>query len=215
MENGTHGGAIMKITLIVEGKTEKAFLPHFRNFLRPRLPIAAMPKIETLPCDGRIPTRDKLRRVVENLLTGPRAADHVVTLTDVYTGTRPPDFQNAQDAKTKMRLWVGPEPRFHPHVAQHDFEAWLIPYWATIQRLAQHNRAAPTGNPELVNHTRPPAHRIQELFEAGGCRDSYIKPRDAGRILRENDLAVAIEQCSELKKFVNTFLTLAGGEALP
>jgi hypothetical protein len=203
----------MKIALIVEGQTEKAFVPFLRSFLRSRLPDS-MPNIDPLPYDGRIPTGEKLQRVVIRLLSGPRAADHVVALTDVYTGARPPEFQDATDAKAKMRQWVGAEPRFHPHAAQYDFEAWLLPYWPSIQRLACHNRACPPGNPEEVNHANPPAHRIRDIFETGRCRDSYIKPRDAGRILRENDLSVAVSRCSELKALVNTILGVCGGEAV-
>jgi hypothetical protein len=196
--------------LIVEGKTEKAFVPHLREFLKARLP-GAMPKLDTVPYDGRIPKEDKLQRVVGNLLRGRNAADHVVALTDVYTGTNPPEFLDAADAKAKMQQWVGNEPRFHPLAAQYDFEAWLLPYWPTIQRLAGHNRTAPAGNPEAVNHNNPPAQRIKEIFEIGRCRDSYVKPRDAGRILRENDLSAAIHQCSELKALVNTILAACGG----
>ena len=203
----------MKITLIIEGKTEKAFLPFLRDFLKPRLPNK-MPKIDPFPFDGRIPTGEKLKRVVGNLLTGQRPADFVIALTDVYTGTQPPEFQDAAHAKAKMRQWVGNEPRFHPHAAQHDFEAWLLPYWTTIQNLAQHNKTAPSGNPEKVNHNNPPAYRIMEIFEVGKCRDSYVKPRDASRILRDNDLSVAVGQCSELKALINTFLSICDGEVI-
>jgi hypothetical protein len=48
-----------------------------------------------------------------------------------------------------------------------------------------------------------------------GCRDSYVKPRDALRILKENDLSVAIGACPELKALVNTIIQLSGGAALP
>ncbi len=203
----------MKISIIVEGKTEKAFLPYLRNFLRPQLP-EKMPRFDVYPYDGRIPTEGKLRRVVENLLQGRNPSEHVIALTDVYTGISPPEFIDAADAKSKMRQWVGPEPRFHPHVAQHDFEAWLLPYWPTIQKLARHNQAAPAGNPENINHNNPPAYRIKDIFERGKCRDSYIKPRDAGRILRENDLQLAINQCAELKAFINTVLAVCGGSVM-
>lgn len=204
----------MKIALIVEGKTEKAFLPHLRLFLQTRLE-GNMPKFDLLPYDGRIPIKDKLKRVVQNLLSGSNAADHVIALTDVYTGSRPPDFTDAVDAKNKMRRWVGAEPRFHPHAAQYDFEAWLLPYWPTIQKLARHNQAAPGINPEKINHENPPAHRIKAIFEAGQCRDSYIKPRDAGRILRDNDLSVSIAQCTELKAFLNTIISICSGTIIP
>jgi Domain of unknown function (DUF4276) len=82
-----------------------------------------------------------------------------------------------------MQQWVGPINGFYPHAAQHDFEAWLLPYWDDIQRLAHHNRTAPSGVPELVNHNKPPSHHIKEIFRTGGRHD-YVKPRDAARILR-------------------------------
>ncbi|MFP4309974.1 MAG: DUF4276 family protein [Desulfococcaceae bacterium] len=139
----------------------------------------------------------------------------MIALTDIYTGASPPDFIGAQDAKNKMRQWVGCERRFHPHAARYDFEAWLLPYWPTIQKLAKHNKGAPGGNPETVNHNNPPAHRIREIFEIGKCRDSYVKPRDAGRILRENNLSTAIDQCSELKSLINTILSVCSEEEIP
>lgn len=204
----------MKIALIVEGKTEKAFIPHLRKLLEHHLQ-GKMPKMQPHIYNGRIPTETKLKRIVQISLSGRNPADHVIALTDVYTGSKPPDFTNAADAKNKMRQWVGSEPRFHPHAAQHDFEAWLLPYWADIQKLAGHKKAAPVGNPETVNHNNPPAHRIKEIFEAGKCRDSYIKPRDANRILSNNDLSMAIAQCAELKAFVNTILSVCGGKVIP
>jgi hypothetical protein len=204
----------LKISIIIEGKTEKAFLPFLRKFLETRL-AGIMPRLDPLPYDGPIPKRDKLRRVVENLFRGRNGADHVIALTDIYTGATPPDFISAQDAKQQMRQWVGKAPRFHPHAAQYDFEAWLLPYWPTIQRLAKHNKAAPAGDPETVDRNNPPSYCIKEIFEIGKCRDSYIKPRDAARILRENDLMVAIDACIELKALVNTILSVCGGEVIP
>ncbi len=198
--------------MIVEGKTEKAFIPHLREYLETHL-AGNMPRLTPYPYDGRIPKEGKLRRVVTGLLRD--RADHVIALTDVYAGDNPPEFQDAVDAKSKMRQWVGNEPCFHPHAAQYDFEAWLLPYWEAIQKLAGHNRAAPPGQPETVNHNNPPAHRIKEVFEIGRCRDSYVKPRDAGRILRDNGLAPAVEQYPELKALVNTILLVCGGQVIP
>ncbi len=147
-----------------------------------------MPRLDMFPYDGRIPKEEKLRRTVEDLLRKGRApADAVIALTDVYTGTS--DFSNATDAKQKMRMWVGQNDKFHPH-------------------------AAPPGQPETVNHNRPPSFHIREIFRIGICRDDYSKPRDGNRILRDKDLAIAAAQCLELKAFLNTILTLSGGAAL-
>ena len=186
-----------------------AFKPHLIAFLQSRL-AGQMPRLDPFLYNGRIPKEGKLKRTVETLLrTG---SDAVIALTDVYTGTN--DFLDAADAKAKMRQWVGPESRFHPHVAQYDFEAWLLPYWDEIKNLAGHNRNAPPGLPETVNHIHPPSYHIKEIFRVGNRRRDYSKPRDANRILRGKDLGVAAVQCPELRAFLNTILTLCGAEPL-
>lgn len=193
----------MRIAIICEGRTESAFKPHLRKFLSARL-AGKMPGLQFDKHDGKIPAHDKLKRIVSNLLdTGRKPSDAVIALTDVY-----PDFENAEQARRVMRQWVGKEPRFHAHVALHDFEAWLLPYWDRIQALAGRNSAPFGANPERIDHGNPPAHRLGRMFEAGKCRDSYKKPRDAGRILRDADLMVSIKACPELKAFVNTILKL-------
>ncbi|MBN3923524.1 DUF4276 family protein [Nostoc sp. NMS4] len=194
----------MKIAILVEGATEVAFKEKLRQFLQTRLG-QQMPRLKFIPQHGRIPKEEKLRRVVENLLTGNNAYDAVIALTDVYTGTN--DFQDAADAKAQMMQWVGNNPRFYPHTALHDFEAWLLPYWKTIQSLAKHNRSAPSGSPETVNHQKPPSYWIKEIFKSGGRQD-YDKPIHGTKILKDNDLMIAIQSCPELKAFVNQIVSL-------
>jgi hypothetical protein len=201
----------MKIALIVEGRTEHVFLPYLRTFLSTRLQNS-MPAIRTHRYDGPIPEGDALKRKVENLLSGPAAVDHVIALTDVYTGTD--KFKDSLDAREKMRKWVGENPHFHPHAAQHDFEAWLLPYWPTIQRLAGSNRKAPAGQPESVNHQKSPAYHLAEVFRTGDHGRAYVKTRDAARILRENDLSIAVTACPQLKELVNTIISINGGQII-
>ena len=206
----------MKIVIIVEGETEKVFLPFLTNFLDARLKNN-MPKLHPHVYNGRIPKEDKLKRIVNYHRCGKNAADYVIALTDVYTGPNNKEFKDAADAKAKMRSWVGNEPWFFPHAAQYDFEAWLLPYWDTVQKLAGHNLKVPGANPENVNHDKPPSFWLKEIFKTDDCRGSYIKTRDAGRILRENknDLLKSINSCAELKALVNTILTICGGEIIP
>ena len=188
--------------------TEKAFKPHLRAFLATRLE-AKMPRLDMFLYDGRIPKGEDLRRTIKNLLSGRQASDAVIALTDVYTGTN--DFVDAADAKAKMRQWAGDNKLFYPHAAQYEFEAWLLPYWEDIQKLAGHNRRAPTGKPEAVNHNHPPSDHLRDIYRIGKRRDAYSKPRDAHRILQGKDLAIAAAQCPELKAFLNTILTLCSG----
>jgi hypothetical protein len=123
------------------------------------------------------------------------------------------DVKDAADAKNKMRHWVGQEPRFYPHAAQHDFEAWLLPFWDEIKKITGCSQGAPGGNPELVNHQSPPSARIREAFRTGAktkSRRSYVKTRDARRILDGQDLSVAAKRCAELKALLDTIHTLCG-----
>ena len=199
----------MRISILMEGATERAFLPHLRAFLQTRL-AGQMPRLDPLPFDGRIPKGPELRRRVLKLLNGNPASDIVIALTDVYTGTTPPDFEDAADAISKMRQWVPDEPRFFPHAAQFDFEAWLLPFWSRITDLAGSNRAPFAANPEAVNHNKPPAHRLNEIF----TKRKYVKPRDAGRILDGQNLADSAAQCASLKAFLSTILTQCGAPPL-
>jgi hypothetical protein len=171
-----------------------------------------MPRLDVQPCDGRLPTHERLSRDVANHLSGRNPADAVIALTDVYTGAN--DFTDALDAKTKMRSWVANENRFHPHAAQHDFEAWLIPYWSDIKRLAGSNRNPPNAQPENVNHNKSPAYHLREVFRTGSKGKAYVKPRDAARILYKKDLTIAANACPTLKAFLNTILQLCGGKLL-
>jgi hypothetical protein len=199
----------VKIAILIEGKTEEVFLPALRQFLGKRL-SGRMPKLVPHRSNGRVEKGDALRRIVEkHLHTG---ADAVIALTDVYTGGI--DFVDAADAKRKMRKWVGPNERFYAHAAQYEFEAWLLPYWETIRRLARSDIGAPTGKPESVNHNRPPSQWIGDAFEPGKSGRSYSKARDAVRILRDKDLTIAANACPELKTFFNTILQLCAGECL-
>src|ERR1035437_5745817 len=181
----------MKIAILMEGETERVFLPYLREFLSPRLQGKMLRLIPSI-YDGRIPKQEKLKRRVAALLGGGNPdADHVIALTDVYTGSNE---------------------RFHPHVAQHDFETWLLPYWPAIQQLARHNRTAPSGKPESVNQNHPPSYHIKEIFRTGQGPRHYTKTRDAKRILQGKDLSAAAAACPELRAFLNTILALSEGD---
>ena len=199
----------MRIAILVEGQTEKVFLPFVRQFLNNRHQ-GPLPKLRSIKYDGRIPKEEKLKRCVENLLRD--GDDYVIALTDVYTGTD--DFKDAADAKQKMKDWAGNNNRFHPHAAQHDFEAWLLPYWDDIKKIAKHNKNAPSGQPESVNHNNPPSWHLKELFRVGAGTRDYIKTRDAKKILEGKDLRIAADACPELKSFLNTILTLCGSSPI-
>jgi hypothetical protein len=200
----------MRIAILVEGATEMAFRKKLHEFLQSRLE-QKMPRLDFKPQHGGIPKEKKLKLIVENFLDND-GYHAVIALTDVYTGKQ--DFKDANDAKEKMRRWVDKNPKFYPHTALHDFEAWLLPYWTTIQKLAKHNRSAPSGLPETVNHQKPPSDWIKEIFSTGKCRRDYDKVSDGMAILKKNDLMIAIQACPELKAFVYRIISLCDEEKI-
>ncbi|WP_445171081.1 DUF4276 family protein [Microcoleus sp.] len=200
----------MRIAILVEGATEMAFRKKLHEFLQSRLE-QKMPRLDFKPQHGGIPKEKKLKLIVENFLDND-GYDSVIALTDVYTGKQ--DFKDANDGKDKMRRWVDKNPKFYPHTALHDFEAWLLPYWKTIQKLAKHNRSAPSGLPETVNHQKPPSYWIKEIFKIGTRGKDYNKVIDGMAILKNNDLMIAIKACPELKSFVNQIIYLCDEEKI-
>ena len=168
-----------------------------------------MPKLDFLPYDGRIPTGDKLKRVVENLLNDQKQpADAVIALTDVYTGSIPPEFPTAERCKAKDAGmgWCGETilsscgtPRLRGVAAA-----------VLGENQEDHGKQpqCPWLSPEKVDHDNSPAYRLAEVFRTGSKTKSYVKARDAGRILKDEDLSVAIDACPELKAFVETIVTL-------
>ncbi len=76
------------------------------------------------------------------------------------------------------------------------------------QKVDRKQPQSPGSNPEKVNHGNSPAYRLAEVFRTGPKTEGYVKTRDAGRILKDEDLTVAINACPELKAFVNTILGL-------
>jgi Domain of unknown function (DUF4276) len=201
----------VRIEILVEGKTERALKSFLLQYLQGKL-AGRMPKLDFLPYRGRIPTSEKLKRLVQKLLqSGKVAAVAVIALAEVYTGTQPPDFKVAADAKQKMRAWVGQEPSFYPHVALHDFEAWLSPYWSRIRKITRSNKRQPGSKPEIFNHGKSLADQLKVVFETGKYK---ITTADGG-ILKDQDLTPAINAYPELKAFINTIVRLAGGTEIP
>lgn len=199
---GTH------IAMIIEGATERALREPLTRFLRDRVP-RQMPRLDFVPMEGRWPRQDALRDRVERLLRG---NDAVIALADVAADVRPDGRVNPAETRARMRRWVGArERRFHPHVAAYEFEAWLLPYWSKVQRLAGSNEANPLARPEAMRPESRPSQRLREVFRAGSKRRDYCKLRDATAILDGEDLSVAAAHFPELKALLNTMLLLCDG----
>ncbi len=203
----------MKISLIVEGETEKRFLESVREFLQPRCTAGAMPKLINRPLNSNVPPRHKLFKIVRAELKD--GSSFVIVLTDVKG---PSNFKHAEDAITQIESWlVGLSElnKVFVHAAQYELEAWLIPFWPQIQKLAQSQRPKPTPRPEQINSQNPPSKLLGEIWRTGGRKSkSYNKVLHLHKILAGQDLELASKECPTLKSFLNRLLTLSGAPTL-
>jgi hypothetical protein len=81
--------------------------------------------------------------------------------------------------KKKMQQWAGNNPKSYPHAARYGFEAWLIPFWHEIQRIADTAIGSRGASPEKIDYDNPPSRRIRRTFQAGSCRGACVKTPDA------------------------------------
>jgi hypothetical protein len=203
----------VRFVIICEGRTEGSLAEALRQFIGNRLDAVGRanenPRIQFVTENGAVPMGAILQRTVKLHL---KVADtFVIVLTDVY-----PYFPDASSAKSALARAVGDEPRFAAHAACYDFEAWLLPFWDTIKQRCGVEQPSFGANPELVNHIKPPAHRLHELYRRHKPNPlNYNKPREAAAILRVNDLTHAANQCTELRLFLNTMLRALGLQEIP
>ena len=127
---------------------------------------------------------DILKRRVDNLLSGRNPYDHVIALTDVYTGSNPPEFprrrgRQGKDALNGLEMNRGSIPMRRSS----SLKPGSLPYWSRIQATCRSaTKPAPGADPERVNHGNPPSetHRDgnlpktwtprQTVQQNGGCQ---------------------------------------------
>jgi hypothetical protein len=192
------------IVLLVEGETETVLKEHLKQFLDERAAAEGQPKVALRAKDIMTLSAERLCRRIALELGDPQVTA-VIGLVDVY-----PNFSSAREAKDFLRQTAGGNPRFYPHAAQYEVEAWILPYWKDICRRVGVQRAAPGQNPEQVNRLRPPSHHLADLYQLARPRKKYVKTIEMAAILRGKDLIIAAEQCPEFKSFLNTLLELGG-----
>ena len=116
------------IVLLVEGETEMALKGRLKEFLDKRAAAEGLPKMALRTKDIMTLNANRLRRRIALELRDPQVTA-VIGLIDVY-----PNFGSAREAKDFLRQVTDGDPRFYPHAAQYDVEAWLLPYWKDICR---------------------------------------------------------------------------------
>lgn len=192
----------MRIILLAEGDTERAIAEHLKCFLDESAERAGKPKV-ALRTKPITTNRGDLRGRIRLELRDPQAIA-VVGLIDVY-----PQFSSAEEAKRFLREASESDPRFYPHAALHDVEAWLLPFWSVICTRLGIKRAAPGAHPEEVDLQNPPSQQLQRLYGLARPPQKYVKPIEMNALLRGKDLTIIAEECPEFKALLNTLLKLS------
>ena len=178
---------------MVEGESEKIFLDSVRNFLQPRCPARAMPKLIPLLLHSNVPKRNELIKLVRNELKA--GSNAVIVLTDVKGQN---SFNDAQDVIARIESSLTGLPSLNTQVFVH---------------AAQ--RPKPSKTPEQINNLNRPSKLLSELWRTGGRKSkSYNKVLHLHKILEGQDLEHASEECPTLKSFLNRLLTLSGAPTL-
>lgn len=193
----------MKIVLLVEGDTEQALKEHLKRFLDERTAQAARDRVSLQTRSLRLDRKDIEKRLRLELATKDTVA--VVALVDVY-----PYFDSPEAAKAFLLQAAGRDPRFYAHVARHDAEAWLLPFWEEICARVGVRKKAPGPHPEEIDGEHPPSERLEELYRLSKPPRKYIKPVEMNAILRGKDLTIIATSCPEFRAFLNTLLRLSG-----
>ncbi len=207
--HGQPGRPPATVVLLAEGDTERVVKEHLKTFLDAQAVLEKRPPILSVT-RGRIEIKAALLRKQVELELDNREY-RLIGLVDVY-----PQFSDARAAKDWLRAAVGNIPQFYAHAAQHDVEAWLLPYWDDICRRIHVQKRKPGVHPETVNSQNPPAYRLAALYQQAVPKPrQYNKPAEMREILRGKDLTVAANACPEFKALLNTLLKLSGLTPLP
>jgi hypothetical protein len=198
----------MKISFIVEGESERIFLKTMQTFLRARCQPGKTPKLIARPLNSNVPPRGKLIKIVRDELKD--GVDAIIILTDVKG---PIHYEDADDARVKIEASLEGLPQLNSkvfvHAAQHELEAWIIPFWPRIQSLFKTNAKRPQVRPEQINHNKPPSKLLAEVSRIAG-KSRYSKTLHLESILKDQDLEVAASECPGLKALLNRILDLSG-----
>ncbi|MBZ0118372.1 MAG: DUF4276 family protein, partial [Sandaracinaceae bacterium] len=178
-----------KLLILVEGQTEETFV---RNVLGPHLSSAGLTVTSVILKTKRVKAGGHFRggvtsssQVVEDIrrLLHDTSATAVTTLIDYYglppdfpgMSGRPPGPPHGRVAHVEAALArVIADPRFIPHLALHELEAWIYAAPSSAEWVFEaggvasqlEGMAATAGGPELVDDgpTTAPSKRLLSVF---------------------------------------------------
>ena len=198
----------MLVFLLVEGHLER---DHLASFLRRA--------VDALEGHGlRVGKMRNYRRVgpATKAATEMYGADAVFALFDLkgFPGVQGQSGTPAHRARWLKGQLISVVPseyreKFHPHVAVHELEAWILADKSRLTELGL--TGLPAGDPEDVNFTAGPKGRLAERWRLAKGR-GYQEVIDGARLLQEIDPQVVRNGCPHFRAFITDLERTLKGE---
>lgn len=199
-----------KIVLLCEGSTEEFAV---RHFLRPRLDKDGLGHVglRTINLEAKF---EDIFDLVPGFLKTPEVRA-VFTLVDLYGLNRVPFPANATVTQkvAAARNWLrsrttGVEADFfHPHLAVHDIEAWLLAEGASLSKRLGHTVKA-RGNAESIDFDKPPKIVVNELFQLHR-KNSYRETIDGPLLYAKLDFDSVYKTCPYFRELYDDLKSIA------
>ncbi len=197
----------MKIVVLCEGYTERDIVSDlFARWLNPR--VTERVGFKAVRFNGWKQLVDDAPMKAELHLRDPKVLG-VIALLDLYGPTfYPPDKRDAASRREWGMKYLKdqhPDPRYRPHFAIHEVEAWLLPQPDLFDsRVA---KKLPGKTPEEVNFNEPPAKLLDRLYNEALKRD-YKKVVEGTKLFRSLDPAMVYAKCPAFKALADDLLDL-------
>ncbi len=211
------GAGGTRIVVLCEGDTEELAVRHF---------VARQLQVEGLASVAlhRVNLRGRLQDIgiKTRLFLEEQQVAAVFTLIDLYGMDRVQHRStDALDVKIeRVRKWLraqvdrNPLPRFFPHLAVHETEAWILAEGSALARRLNDPGIRPDPDAELKDFQKPPCDRINELFLSRKHGDRYQKIRDGRPLFATMQFEPVYRSCGYFRRFYDDLKTVAARGAL-
>lgn len=203
-----------RIVILCEGDTEEIAINHF---VRRQWEVAGLSEIglDPINLDGKL---ENVAKYARRYLQDPNIIA-VFTLVDLYGMGRVQHkldddlVQKAQNVKAWFSEKLEDLPaemshRFHPHVAVHEIEAWLLADGQCLAKRLKSKAIKPDPHAETRNFEKPPSQRLKNLFKKHG-RSNYYKLKDGTPLFKDVNFDAVYASCLYFKAFYDDLIFVA------
>jgi hypothetical protein len=202
----------MKFILLVEGYSERDAAAQFlKKWLDPKL--SQRVRVTPHRFHGYGDFWNKAVKVAQDYLRSPEANQilGVIGLLDLYG----PKFYPKESSAARVRLeWATAKfeqdvnhEKFRMFFAVHEFEAWILSQPSILPFSLSTQDSRRIQRPEEVDFESPPSSVLVDLYKRNSR--TYKKRVQGKQLLERLDPEVAYQKCPNLKKMLDTMLSLA------